>query len=268
MTGIIVQDTLRSNWKTTMYWSVGMGILGLYVVVIASSSDILEGYGNLMASLPPAMLSIFGVSDASLFTTVEGFVSSVFVNYAMLMFAVYAVMAGLNITANEEDDGIMDILLALPVSRTQVIVEKTIAYALLSFVVILFSILYPVIGIILFNVEADIGKIALSILNTYPGILLIITVTSLIATIAKRKFTAVGLSAAFVMGSYFVNFLGEAASETFAATLRQFSFFYHTSGTPIILDAYNPVGSIALLVIALICVGLSTMMFNRRDVGL
>lgn len=268
MNGIVFRDTVRSNLRTTLYWSIGMGILGFYIVVIASSSEILEGYANLMASLPPAMLSIIGISDVTLFTSVEGFVGGVLANYGMLFFAVYAVMAGLNITTNEEDDGILDVLLSLPISRSQVIIEKVLALAVLSFLLVGVSALSPVIGAILLGTEADILKIALSILNVYPGILLIITVTCLIGVIAKRKITIVGLSTTFVMVNYFVNFLGDAASESFAATLQQFSFFYHTNGTFVILDTYNPLGTISMIIITVLCVGFSVMMFNRRDVGL
>lgn len=160
MNGIVFRDTVRSNLRTTLYWSIGMGILGFYIVVIASSSEILEGYANLMASLPPAMLSIIGISDVTLFTSVEGFVGGVLANYGMLFFAVYAVMAGLNITTNEEDDGILDVLLSLPISRSQVIIEKVLALAVLSFLLVGVSALSPVIGAILLGTEADILKIA------------------------------------------------------------------------------------------------------------
>lgn len=268
MTGTIFRDTLRANWKQVLYWGIGMGVLGIYVVAIASSSEILEGYGEIMESLPPALLGIFGISDARLFTSVEGFVTGAYVTYAMLILSVFAVMAGLNITANEEDSGVMDVVLALPVSRMAIIIEKFIAYAVLSLGIIAFCIVIPLLGIIIFNVEADVGKIVLSTLNIYPGILLIISVTCLIGTIVRRRMTAMGLSAGFVIVSYFVNFLGESASETFAATLQQLSLFNHTNSESIILDAFSPVGSIVLLIVTVICVGCAVMMFDRRDVGL
>ena len=268
MNGVIVQDTLRSNWKSTMYWGFGMGILGLYLVAIASSSEIMASYGPLLESMPSAMLNAIGVSDVRMLTTTEGMISSGFVTYAMLMLSVYAVIAGLNITANEEDEGIMDIILALPITRTQVIIEKSIAFAILSLGVVLLCILYPLIGIVVFSVEVNVGKVILSILSIYPGILLIMAVTSLIGTIARRRLTTIGLSAGFIMVSYFINFLGNAASESFAATLQQFSFFYYTNGEAIILDTFNPLTSVVLIAVAVICAGFSVTMFNRRDIGL
>ena len=268
MRGIIVQDTLRANWKQTLYWGFGMGILGFYLVAISSSSDILESYVPLLESLPPAMLNMFGISDVRLFTTAEGWISAGFVIYAMLMLSVYAVMAGLNITANEEDSGIMDILLTSPLSRAQVIIEKFIAYAILSLGVIVFCILYPLIGVMIFNVEVNVGKVILSILTIYPGLLLIIAVTCLIGATVRRRSTAIGLATVFIITSYFANFLGESASESFAAILQQFSYFHYTNGEAVILDAFNPLTSLSLIIVAIICVGLSVMMFNRRDIGL
>jgi len=268
MNGVIVQDTLRTNWKQTVYWGFGMGILGLYLVAIASSSEIMASYGPLLESLPPAMLNVIGISDVRMFTTTEGMISSGFVTYAMLMLSVYAVTIGLNITTNEEEDGILDIVLSLPITRTQVITEKLIAFALLSLGVIALCIIFPLIGVAIFNVEVNIGKVILSILTVYPGILLIMGVTSLIGTVARRRLTTIGLSAGFIMASYFINFLGNAASESFAATLQQFSFFYYTNGETVILDTFNPLTSIVLIIVASIFAGLSVMMFNRRDIGL
>jgi len=268
MSGVIVKETIRAHWKSMIYWGFGIGILGLYLVAIASSSEIMASYGPLMESLPPAMLSAIGISDARMFTTTEGMISSGFVTYAMLMLSAYAVTTGMNITANEEDDGIMDIVLALPITRTQVIVEKSIAFALLSLGVILLCIIYPIIGIFLFNVEVNIGTVILSILTIYPGILLIMMVTSLIGTIARRKMTIIGLSTTFIMVSYFANFLGSAASESFAATLQKLSFFYYTNGEEVVFGTFNPLTSVALIMVALICAGLSVTMFNRRDIGL
>ena len=72
MTGIVIASTLRSAWKQILYWGVGLGVLGLYIVFIASDSDIIEGYANLFESMPPAMLEAFGASDVELFRTSEG----------------------------------------------------------------------------------------------------------------------------------------------------------------------------------------------------
>ena len=152
MTGAVIRNTLRDSWKQALYWGLGMGILGLYITVIASSSEILEGYANLLESLPAALLNAFGMGDARLMTSAEGWIVSIFATEATIILSVYAVMAGLNIAANEERDGVLDIALSLPLSRTQFMVEKSIAFALISLAIILFCIFFPVMGIVMVGI--------------------------------------------------------------------------------------------------------------------
>ena len=268
MNGAILQNTLRASWKQALYWGLGMGILGLYITVIASSSEILEGYANLLGTIPPAILRAFGMGDARLLTTAEGWIVTIFATEAALILSIYAVMAGLRIAANEEQAGIMDITLSLPLSRTQFIVERSIASALISLAIILCCIFFPVMGIVMLNMEADTAKVIASILNIYPGLLLITAVTSLLAALMRRRAAAIGLAAAFVIGSYVLDILGQAVSGTFAALLQNLSFFHHVNGEAIVLDAFNPLTPLAMLAVVLICFGLSVMIFNRRDIGL
>lgn len=267
MTGIIFSNTVRTSWKQMLMWGIGMGVLGFYITVIASDVDILEGYAGMLETIPPAMLQIFGFSDADMLMTIEGFIGSAYVLYAMLILSIYGIATGFNITLNEEDDGIMDTLLALPISRTQVVIEKVLAYSLTTLGIIVLCIAFPLAAIVLSNAEVDTGKIVLSILSIYPGLMLIIGVTSLIGTTVKRRTTAIGLSAVFVIGSYVLNILGGIAGESIVGTLQGLSYFYHTDGQAIILDTYNPLTSLMLIAVTIGCIGLAIMMFNRRDIG-
>ncbi len=268
MTGTIIANTLRTSWKQVLYWGLGMGLLGCYVVFIASDSDIIQGYANLFESLPPALLKAFGASDAMLMTTTEGWIVTIFVSEASLILSIHAVMAGLNISANEEQSGIMDVVLALPISRSQFIIEKTIAWALISLGIILCCLVFPVVTLLALNVEADLGKVAGSILNVYPGILIVSTVTSLLATILRRRSVAIGIAAAFVLASYIFNIIGGSASGALADFMQQLSFFHHVYGESIVLGTYEPAGTIGLVAAAVICFAAAISMFNRRDIGL
>ncbi|MXV92479.1 MAG: hypothetical protein F4Z94_03345 [Chloroflexi bacterium] len=67
MSGIIISNTLRTAWRQMFYWGLGLGLLGMYIVFIASNSDIVQGYADLFESLPPALLTAFGASGAELF---------------------------------------------------------------------------------------------------------------------------------------------------------------------------------------------------------
>lgn len=267
MRGEIFKDAVRDGWKSMLGWGIGMGMLGFFIVALMQDSELLEQYSKLLSQLPPVFLQFMGASDAAMFTSVEGYIGSLYVSYAMLMLSVYAVIVGLNITANDEDEGILDVFMSLPIKRQDVIIEKYAAFALISVGVVAFCFILPAIAMIAFNVEVNLAKIFVSVLTIYPGLLFLIAITALVSVVVRRKMTAVGIVTGFIVASYFLNLLGGAASESILATLRGLSIFYYSDGQSVILDTFSPLGLIAVLLVSLVLVGLSITMFERRDIG-
>ena len=268
MSGIIIGNTLRTSWKQILYWGLGLGVLGLYIDFIASSPDIISGYAELFKTMPPALLQAFGASDVALFTTTDGWIVSIFVSEAAIFMSVFAVMAGLNITANDEQSGVMDVILSLPISRSAYLVERWIGYALIGLGIVLVCALFTVGGIFAMNIDAQTDVIFMSILNLYPSMLLVMTVTGLLATVLRRRSVAIGLSAAFVVLSYIFNVIGGSASGAIADLMENLSFFSYVHGEDFVLGTYDPANTAVILVAVLIGFALSVKMFVSRDIGL
>ena len=268
MNGIVIGNTLRTSWKQILYWGLGLGALGLYIDFIASSPDIISGYAELFKTMPPALLQAFGASDVALFTTSEGWIVSIFVSEAAIFLSVFAVMAGLNITANDEQSGVMDVVLSLPISRTAYMLERWIGYALIGLAIILLTAAITVGGVVGMNIEAPSDVIFASILNLYPSMLLVMTVTSLLATVMRRRALAIGLSAAFVIVSYLFNAIGAAAGGAAADLMESLSYFSYVHGEAFVLGTYDPMNTVLVLVAVAIGFGLSLKMFVSRDIGI
>ncbi len=268
MTGVVVGNTLRTSWKQILYWGLGLGALGLYIDFIASSPDIISGYAELFETMPPALLQAFGASDVALFTTSEGWIVSIFVSEAAIFLSVFAVMAGLNITANDEQSGVMDVILSLPISRAAYMLERWIGYALIGLGIVLLCALITVGGIIGMNIDAPQDVILKSILNLYPAMLLVMTVTCLLATALRRRSVAIGVSAAFVVVSYLFNVIGASASGAIADFMESVSYFSYINGEAFVLGAYNPADSFIVIAATLVGFGLSLRMFVSRDIGI
>lgn len=267
MRGIVIANTLRTSWKQILYWGLGLGILGLYIDFIASSSDIIQGYADLLASMPPALLQAFGASSIDVLRSSEGWIVSIFVSEAAIFISVFAVMAGMNITANDEQSGVMDLVLSLPISRFSYIVERWIGYAAIGLGIVLVCAAITLFGLAAFDVDARMDLVFTSILNLYPGALLVMTVTCLLALILRRRAAAIGLSAAFVVASYVFNLIGGAASGAIADLLQGLSFFNYTQGEAIVQGNYDPASTLVLLLVALAGFALSIRMFVNRDIG-
>ena len=268
MSGIIIRNTLRTSWKQVLYWGIGLGILGVYIVFIASNSDIIQGYADLFEAMPPALLQAFGASNLDLFRSTEGWVVSILVTELALFLSVYAAMAGLNVAANEEQSGVMDVVLSLPISRNMFLLEKWLAYAILSLGIVLASALMPMLTAIGMGIDADIGIIFGGILNVYPGVLIVTTVTMLLTVIFRRRVAAIAGVAVFVIGSYVFNIVGNAASGAIADLMLELSYFTHVGGEAIVSGAYEATGTLGLLAASIIGFALSARLFSQRDIGL
>ena len=266
MAGIVFANTLRVSWKHTVYWTLGMAFFTLYAAFLGGSSDVVAGYAKMLEGMPESMLSAFG-ADAQMMSTTEGFILAVAVGQGALVLMVQAVVAGFSIVSNDENAGILDMVMALPISRTQYILERGIAWMLISFVIIAVCCVVPPIVLAGLGVDAEMDKLVIGYLNLYPGILLTSMVSGLLAVTLRRRSVAIGAAAAFVLASYIFNVIGASASGAVADLLHGLSFFRVISANAIINDNFDPTASLLVVAVALLCFAASAFMFNRRDIG-
>lgn len=269
MAGVIFTHTLRHNWRQILYWGIGVGLLGWGVAAIVQDVDVLKQYEAIAKNFPPALLQMFGAEDAAMLATPEGFITYGFFGYTLLVLAVYAVIAGLGVTANEEDAGIMDVLLGLPVARWRVVLEKLAAYMLIMVAIIAVSFVGLFIGAQMSPVVRDVNvaRLAEGAFNMIPSALLMIAATTFLAAVMRRKNTATAIVAAFIVASYFVDFLGSAASGSALSNLRFVSFFNYYDPQAVLVNGLSLVNVALLLAVTVLLVAGSVWAFQRRDVG-
>lgn len=268
MSGVVFMNTLSRNWRAGLYWGIGIALLGVYAIVVIPNVDMLNQYAQLAQSMPPLLLQAFGIEDVSAMATPSGFLGFAFFGYALLILAAYVVIAGLNVTANEEDRGIMDITLSLPIPRWRIVLERFLAYTVLIIGILVVTFL-SMWGATLTTTTLgfDIGRMAEGIVNMLPSTLLMLAATVFAGTVMRSRGAAAAVATAFVIVSYFINFLGSAASGSAAASLQAISFFNYYGGSDIMSTGLNW-GNILLLVVVTVVLAVGSLwFFERRDVG-
>lgn len=267
MSGVVFLETLRRGWRGMIYWGLGFGLYGLMIMLVVQDSNMLKQYGEISKTLPPALLQLFG-GDATSLATPEGFLAYGYFGYLLLIFAVYAILSGLNITANDEDTGIMDVVLSLPMARWRVVLEKFLAYGLMIVGIVAISYLGLLIGTRFSALQVDGSRLLQATINIIPASLLILGFTALAGAVFRSKGTATAVAAFFVVGSYVLNFLGVAASGTLLDKVKGLSFFNYYDHQGVILHGLSAGNVILLLVVMVICAGGAIWSFQRRDVGI
>lgn len=269
MKGSVFKEILRQTWPQMLYWGVGLGLMGLFIIVIVPDAAGLQAMTDFFARMPPFLLQAVGVGDdISFLATPEGFVTVGFFGKTLTMLALYPVLVGLRVTLFEEDNGTMDMLLSLPVPRWQMVVEKFLAYTvtMLVIVILIFGGLW--LGTQLVDYELNVGRLAVTSLNILPSMLLILAFTILMGALIRGKKLAIGITAAFVLGSFMLDTIGDMATGTFAENIRWISFFNYYDSTSVMKNGIVW-GNVALLMaITVVLLGTSLYFFQRRDVGI
>lgn len=267
MNGVIFKETLRRNWRGMLIWAGIIGLDAVYSVYLVQNSELLQKYSEILKSMPSFIMGMVGGADAQFAASPEGFLGIGYYGWVLLGIAAYAVVAGLNITANEEDRGIMDVMLSMPVSRWRVIVEKFAAYALLIIGMALSAHLILVASTVIWASKPfNQGRLLESTLNMLPAALFVLAFTALISVVLRRRSTATSIAAGFVAISYLIDVVGRSAQS--ADVLRRVSFYSYYDGVTVLQYGLQWGNVLGLLGLAVLMVIGTVFLFQRRDIGL
>lgn len=270
MKGTVLYETLRRSWKHAVYWGLGIALLAFYpFLMMPNTPEGFQQYVEIAKGLPEGVLEMFGMSDIAAIGTPVGFIGYSFFGYILLILAVYSVIAGLNVSAVDEDNGSMDILLSLPLPRWQIIIEKIIAYSVIALIITLFAFMGFMLGAMLVQDRIDLEwhQYLTGSLAILPGTIFMMVVTAFIGTLVRRRVTAAVLAGVFIFGSYVLNVIGGISNTNFAETMKGFSFFAYLNTTTALEQGVTIESALALAIISIILAGGATILFERRDVS-
>lgn len=269
MRGAVFFETLRRSWQSMLWWGLGLGALAFLVIIIVPEVQVLEQMARMMETLPPILIQALGGGDIAYMATPEGYLSVQYFGFILLIFAVYAVISGLNVTANDEERGTLDVVLSLPLPRERLVLEKFLAYALLTVGIIAISFVCMWAAILLTPALAiDLNKLVIANINILPSTLLVLSVTILLSSVLRRRSHTIALASAFVIASYFLDTLGRAAPDTILEPLSYLSFFRYYDVVGIMQHGITWSNVLLLLAATAFFLATGVWFFRRRDVGL
>ncbi|SDM91074.1 ABC-2 type transport system permease protein [Halogranum gelatinilyticum] len=261
----ITRYEARRRAKGSLALTLGVGVFTLLIVGIfpsieASGVDF-EAY---VENLPPAFQEGFGVDGAAL-STLEGFLSTEIYQFIwLLMLGLYVAYVAGNTVAGDIESGRMDVVLATPVSRTTVLVEKTLSLlvpiALLNLVVPLFVLA----GAVAIDEPLDFGDVLLVHLLSVPYLLVCAAIGVLLSVLIKRADLAQRGSLAAVFALFLVDTVTAGTDFEWLGTLSPTRYF---DPTEILVDSTVDVGgAFVLLVAAIVLVVVSCKLFQETDI--
>ncbi|HLY83312.1 MAG TPA: ABC transporter permease subunit [Acidimicrobiales bacterium] len=126
----VFAKTLRDQRRSLLVWAVALAALvALYVAVYPSVKGD-SSFAKLIDQMPKAYRALFTTGNGADFTSPAGYLNTELLTFmGPLLVLLYAIGAGAGALAGEEDRRTLDLLLANPISRTRLVVEKFAALA-------------------------------------------------------------------------------------------------------------------------------------------
>ena len=259
----VFERSVHEQRRSLYSWGAGMFALALLMVSLYPTVRDNPQLSTLHESYPKALRSLFGISDL---TTGTGYLrAELFSLVAPMLVVVLAVLWGGDLIAGEEDRGTIDILLANPVSRRRIFLEKWAALvAGVSLVTAAFAVGLA-IGVPAVDLHAGAGRLAAALVATGLTGVLFGTIALGAGAATGRRGLARGLTAVAAVGAYLLSSLAELVG--WMKPLRPLSPWYHAMGVDPLAIGFSALHLLVVAAVTAVVVGAAIWAFDRRDLG-
>ncbi|GHG57907.1 hypothetical protein GCM10012320_31220 [Sinomonas cellulolyticus] len=263
MLSSVLLKTLRDQWRSLAAWAAGLVVLmGMYAAFWPSIKD-QPSMNDMLQQMPEAFRNLFATQAADM-STPTGYVQIELLSFmAPIVILMYAIGMGAGAIAGEEEHHTLELLLAEPVGRGRVVLEKAGA------MVLGVALLAAVAGfaLVLEGGWADLvlpgDKIAAAM--AHLGLLGLVFGSLALALSAStgRPGVSKGIPAALAVLAYLVN--GLAPVVDWLEPAREYSPFYQYVGHDPLRNGLDWPSAAIAVATAAVLIGAAVVGLRRRD---
>lgn len=244
-------------------WGLGIAAMTALFILMYPMIRGMPDLEQFLDQYPEAFGQLFNIEAI---TSGAGFLNAeLFSLLAPALFIVYGVGRGARAVAGEEEVGTLEVLLATPVPRTRVLLEK--ALALVVGLAVLGAVLFLTIVTVGPLVDLGIGlgyaaaaSMSVTLLGIEFGLL-----SLAVGAATGRRTVAIGVAGVAAVASYMLFVLGALVDEL--EPWQVLSPFQHAIGTDPILTGISGGYVAAMVAVAVAVVVVSAPLLERRDVA-
>lgn len=260
----LFRKTLRDQRWALLGWAIGLVLLALYLAYIYPFVNRAAEMMKVLESLPPVVKNLIGKNQ--FMATPEGFFNlQPFSILLPLLFIVFAIARGSDATAGEEERGTLDLLLANPLPRRRLVVEKSLAHASGLFMLSVLFWLAMAGATRLFGIVLNLGRLAAVVFSCWLlGVSFYALALACGCWKGKKKFS-IGVSGGLAMVTFLVN-----AYAPMVESLRPWrilSPFYFYNGENVLANGLVPAHALVLVGLIAFFFSVAVLFFSRRDIS-
>lgn len=252
----------RRRLRGSVVLALGLSVLAAMYAGMYPSFATDFDFDQYLEQFPEIFTELFNITTMN---TIEGFLATELYSFGwILLLGIYLAYTASSSIAEDVDDGRMDILLSLPISRSRVVVET---YLSLLVPILLVNLVVPIVvyastalvGYPLPALElAAVHALSIPYLLACAGIGLVLSVMGLRASVAQR------VALVLVFALFLFESLVTIVDQGWLGAIAPMRYY---DPTAVLVHAeYDVVGAGILLVGAVVLVVLSQLLFTRRDV--
>ncbi|MGZ4718581.1 MAG: ABC transporter permease subunit [Acidimicrobiales bacterium] len=257
----VFAKTLRDQRHSLIGWSIGTALTVVIMAAIWPSFSDMD-LDSLLSQYPEAMKEAFNITGM---TTGTGYINAELFSLMLpAMFIIFAVARGARLIAGEEEDGTLDLLATMPVSRGRVLLEKGAALVLSIGVLALVLLVSTYLSSLAFGLDIPFvhalnGALAMCFIGLEFGL-----VALALSACPGSRALATGVTAGLAGAAYLLYLIAQLIDSL--RPLRVLSPFYQAISEGPIGPNLPPI-TLAMLVVGLVALVVAVPVFERRDLA-
>lgn len=256
------KHTLKRLRGQIIGWAAGIGIYGLLMAFFYPS---MVGMGDMteefIAMFPEAIFAFF--ESIHIIGTPMGYLDVYYFSYLHLIIGILAVSAGAGLLAGDEEKGILDLVLAHPVSRTGLFFGRLLGLAAALVLVLTVGWLSWVLPASRVGLALSPLELLLPFLPLLAVLLLFAAIALLLSMVMPAARTAGMLSGAVLVGNYLLIGLSNI-DDRLEPVIRYTPLHYYQGGMAV--EGLNGRWLAGLFMVFLLLAVIAWLLFLRRDI--
>lgn len=251
------------RWRGQMIgWGLALAALALIVAplydVLVQQRPILE---RLIKILPPELMAVIGGVDR-LFSP-AGFLDTRYFSLLPLILGVFTVIAGSGLIVSDEENGTLDLILAHPVRRVDLVMGRWLAFCLALSGILCIAWLGLIVASSFSSIKFGWLALALPFVSLFGILVWFGGLALLLSLILPSRRLAASLTGLILVAGYFITTLARMSPDL-AGAAQWSPLTYYQGGSA--MEGFNTGHFVGLVLMSLAFVAIGAWLFQRRDI--